>query len=96
MFKSLLASLGVLAMLSIITWLFQDVNILIGLAGGLGIFSLLLSGFYIGGLNREDRIKAKGRTETHLQREQRTKWSARLLIFGLPLLVAALISYSWM
>ncbi|WP_178025390.1 DUF5316 family protein [Paenibacillaceae bacterium] len=71
----------------------SDWKVAVEIIGGIGIVSWLIAGIFSGAFISGDRIRANQSIETTEDKKDRIKYSLVLFVFGVPLLLTALIIY---
>ncbi|MDE3840883.1 hypothetical protein C0966_16555 [Bacillus methanolicus] len=91
--KSFLAGIVFLMLVSVVSIVLDDWNLIIKISGGIGLLAILASGLFVGAFVSGDRMRANFSSETKEDRSERLRTVNILLLFGLPNLAAAVVCY---
>jgi hypothetical protein len=91
--KSLYYGLGSVVLLVVGSMIYKDWNILLVSCGTVGLLSILLGGLVTGAFQQRDVFAENYPQEDKKLRDLKTRWSTKLLVFGLPNIIASIISY---
>lgn len=89
--RSLIIGTTLGVVIALFLGLFSDWGLAIKVTGGIGVISLLLAGVLSGLFINGDRTRVNNNFETTEDRKLRNKQSSVLFLFGLPLLIIAIL-----
>jgi len=91
--KWLIAGTIIAIFLLILGLFMNDFKQIFYATGGLGLLSILISGFFINAFVSGEQMRANFHTETRDMKQERTKIASKLMLFALPNLIIAIIFY---
>ena len=91
---SLIVGLIFLTGVIAIAFLTNNWSLIVNISGGLGTITIFLAAIASGSLGSGDRIRANNSMENDDDRKTRVKWMINLVLFALPNVVGAVITFN--